>query len=143
MHHILSKRIEMPWLTLVAYCFGVLVIIGGMVGMGTDIELATSSPVSVATYCFSVMCVIWGVLICVATRLRYRGGLWFFGGAFLVGGALVGTVSILETQLRGWHYSSPVAFYIRIASCLIVGCILLFIGQRRHRRMSRDETPVA
>jgi hypothetical protein len=89
------------------------------------------------------MCVIWGVLIFVAKWFRYRGGLWFFGGAFLAGGALVGTVSIVETHLRGWHFDSPVAFYIRIASCWIVGGILLIIGQLRHRRKNQDERPVA
>jgi hypothetical protein len=143
MHHILSQRVEMSWLALIAYCFGILIIVGGIVGIGTDIELATSSTVSVANYLFGVMCVIWGVVICVATWSRYRGGLWFFGGAFLAGGALVGTISIVETHLRGGHFDSPVAFYIRIASCWIVGGVLLVIGQQRHRRKNRDERPVA
>jgi hypothetical protein len=123
----------------VVYCVGILVIVLGIAGIGTDIELATSSTVRVAKCSFDVTNMIWGILICVVTWFRYRGGLWFLCGALLAGFALVGTVSIVEAHLRGWHFDSPVTFYIKTASFWLVGVASLVIGQRRHRRKNRDE----
>ncbi len=139
-----TKRVELPWLTpLIAYCIGILAIIWGAVGLGRDNEMAAASTVKVAEYVFHVMGIIWGVLICVATWIRYRGGLWFAVGTFLVGGAFVGTASIVETHIRGWHFDSPVAFYTRIAACWVVGVAFLVTGHRRHCRKQQAQPPMA
>lgn len=138
-----TKRIEVPWLTpLIAYCIGVLAIMWGVVGLCTDNEMAATSTVRVAEYVSPIMGMIWGVLICVVTWLQYRGGLWSAVGAFLVGGAFVGTVSIVETHIRGWHFDSPVTFYTRIAACWVVGVAFLITGHRRHRRKQQARSPM-
>lgn len=138
-----TKRIEVPWLRpLIASCIGVLAVTWGVIGLGTGYGMAAVSSVKAAEYVFHIMGVIWGVLICVATWLRYRGGLWFAIGTLLVGGALVGTVSIVETHLRGWRFESPIAFYARIAACWIVGVAFLVMGHRRHRRKQQARPPM-
>jgi len=127
---------------LIAYCVGVLAIIWSADGLGTDNETAAASTVSVAKCLFPLVGIIWGVLICVATLLQYRGGLWTAVGAFLIGGALVGTVSIVETHIRGWHFNSPAAFCTRIAACWAVGVTFLVMGHRHHRRKQQELPPM-
>jgi hypothetical protein len=131
---LLTKRIEMSWLTLTAYCVGVLIIIAGAIRLRIDIVMGRVSLMLVARYLFGPMCMIWGVLICIATWFRYRGGLWSVVGAFLVGGAFLGTMSLAEARLRGWHYDSLVAFYVKNASCWAFGVAFLVLGHRRHRK---------
>lgn len=132
-----TKRIEARWLALIPYCIGVLLIGCGIVIFYKDSLVARTSLVRPAEFVLDAMCGIWGVLICLATLLKYRGGFWSIIGGFLVGGALVGTVSIVDTYLRGMQFDSPVVFYNRIISCWAIGVVLLVIGHQRHRRLNR------
>lgn len=104
-------------------------------------EQPQTSITPIADFVFIVSLFIVGLLIWTAIFFRYRGGFWSIAGAFLVAGALTGTVSIVESHIRGWQFN--VAFYARIASCWIVGVAFLLIGHRRHRRktMSGLKTP--
>ena len=137
MSPLLTKRIEMSWLTLIAYFTGVILIIFGLVGFRTEIELSKVSSVMFANYLFDAMCITLGILTCVVTRRQYRGGLLSFVGAIMVGGALVGTVSMLEAHTEGRYFNSPVLFYTRVALFWAIGSFLVVIGHLRHRRMKQ------
>lgn len=132
-----SKQIEAPWLALVSYGLGVFLICCGALYFYAHFSAVKGSPAKAADYVFAIVCGIWGVLIFLAALLKYRGGLWSVIGGFLVGGALTGTVSIVETLLRGMQFDSPVVFYNRIMSCWAIGVVLLLIGHQRHRRLNR------
>jgi len=107
--------------------------IRGAVGLRADIELATTWAV-IKLQVYHVMCMIWGVLICAATRFQYRGGLWSVAGAFLLGCALINSALIVEVQTRGLQLDSPVPFYTRTALLWVIGGVLAVIGHIRHRR---------
>lgn len=64
----------------------------------------------VTHYVFHVTLIIIGVLTCAAVRFRYGGGFWFISGVFLVGGAQVGIVSMVETAARGSPFTSTVLY---------------------------------
>jgi hypothetical protein len=115
------------------FIFGYLFISIGIINFWTDLK-QTPTPTLAANYVFDVVVIIYGLLIWTATRFQYRGGFWFIIGAFLVGGAFAGMVAIIETHMKGWHYKSPILFYSRIISCLLVGIVFLFIGHRRHKK---------
>jgi MFS family permease len=115
-----------------AYILGVLFFIIGVLTFWTGLEQGPSLPNPIASRVFDVALAIFGLITWVATWLRYGGGFWSIIGGFLVAGAFAGTVSIIETHMRGWHFNSPVAFYTRIAACWVVGSVFLFIGHRRH-----------
>jgi hypothetical protein len=140
-----TKRIEISWLTLIAYCLGTLVIIFGAVGLATDIESppVRSVPTVTAIYGTGPFLMIWGSLICVATRLRYHGGLWFLIGAFLIEGVFMGVVSIVEGHLRGWYYVAPLWLYTRLIIFGVVGCVFLVLGHRRHLRKKQMQPNTA
>jgi hypothetical protein len=120
---------------VIACILGGLFVIIGVVNFRTE-QLQTSIH-PIADFVFNVTFIIVGLLIWTATFFRYGGGFWSIAGAFLIAGAFAGTVSIVETHIRGGHYVSPAAFYTRIASCWIVGAIFLLIGHRRHRRKNQ------
>ena len=115
-----------------AYILGVLFVIIGAFNLWTDFAQRPTTPHPTDSYVFDVVFVIFGSLTWAATRFRYGGGFWSMIGGFLVAGAFAGTVSIIETHMRGWLYDSPVAFYIKIATCWVIGSILLFAGHWRH-----------
>ncbi len=117
---------------VIACILGGFFIIMGVIEFLDKKLQASNNPI--ADFVLNVGFIIVGVLIWLATFFRYSGGIWSIAGAFLVAGALAGTVSIVEIHLRGGHYDSPVSFYTRIASCWIIGVGFLLMGHRRHRR---------
>jgi hypothetical protein len=133
MHAFLTKRIEISWLKLIAYVIGIWMCVHGGLGFRADTELEKTWAV-MKDELFHVLFMIWGILICGATWLRYRGGLWSVAGAYLVGGALYDSVLIVQAHIHGWHFDSPVQFYIRVALLLVVGIVLAVIGHLRHCR---------
>ncbi len=116
----------------IAYIVGIGLIFFGVTDFRVALTSNTPSFNPFAGFVMDVTFFISGVLTCVWTRFRYGGGFWSIIGAFLVAGAFAGTVSMIETILRGEHYNSTVALYIRIAACWLVGIVFLFIGHRRH-----------
>jgi hypothetical protein len=118
---------------VIAYILGGFFVIMGSVNIRTE----ETSIHPIADCVLNVAFIIVGLLTWAATFFRYGGGFWSIVGVFLVVGAFAGTVSIVETHIRGWHYDSPVAFYIRIATCWIVGVVFLLMGHRRHRKKNQ------
>ena len=128
-------RIETPLLSLTAYTIGIILIICGDIFLYRDMTLlAAGSNVRLAQCMIESICVIWGGLLCLATRFRYRGGLWSIAGAFLVGSGLIRTVSIVETHALARQFSSPDTFYAGTSACWLIGATLLVVGHLRHRR---------
>ena len=117
-----------------AYILGIFFIIIGVLNLGTDLERKIASTHPITSYVFDAVFTLFGLFTWAATRFGYGGGFWSIIGAFLVGGAFAGTVSIVETQVRGGHYNSPISFYTRIVSCWVIGGIFLFIGHCRHSK---------
>jgi hypothetical protein len=95
-----TKRIEISWLELIAYVIGIWMCVHGALGFGADIELEKTWAV-MKDELFHVLFMIWGILICGAAWLRYRGGLWSVAGAYLVGGALYDSVLIVQAHKDG------------------------------------------
>jgi hypothetical protein len=119
---------------LLAYLFGLLFIGAGLVSLYGSVKQIAPKPASVADFVFGATTVVWGVLFCVATKMKYRGGFWFVIGIIFLGGAFIGSVSIVESLLRKWHFGSPMVFYSRVTFFWIFGSLFMVLGHRRHKR---------
>jgi hypothetical protein len=133
MHAFFTKQIGISWLKLIAYIIGIWMCVHGALGFCADTGLEKTWAV-MKDELFQVLLMIWGILICGAAWLRYRGGLWSVAGAYLVGGALYDSVLIVQAHIHGERFDSPVPFYIRVALLWVIGSVLAVIGHLRHRR---------
>lgn len=128
-----TNRNEIPWLKLIAYVVGIWLGVHGAIGLGTDFESATAWAV-IKQEAFHGVCMLWGVLVCVAARFRYRGGLWSVAGAFLLGAAVINSCLVVVVQVKGLELASPISFYFWTALLWATGGVLAVIGHLRHRR---------
>ena len=119
---------------VVAYTSGVALIFFAVLDLSVAIVLGEHQFLPFASRVFDVSFIICGVLICVATRLRYSGGFCFILGAIFVAGAITTTAAILEAYMRGEHFRNPISWYLRDAIFFGVGCSCLVLGHLRHRK---------
>ena len=132
----LTNRNEIPWLKLIACVAGVWLCVLGASGLRTDF----ASPMTWAVIkdqAFHGICILWGVLVWVATWFRYQGGFWSVAGAFLLGGALINSALLVVVQIKGLELASPVPFYVRTALLWVAGGVLAVIGHLRHRQKKK------
>jgi hypothetical protein len=126
-----------------AYVLGILFVMIGILNFWNDFEQRQVLHTPIASFVFDLVFIFFGFFTWATMRFQYGGSFWSIVGAFLVGGAFAGTISIFETHIRGGQYSSPSAFYARIVSCWVVGGILLFIGHRRHTKKKQVLSKIA
>jgi len=113
---------------------------GFLVEMGFSVESSSGKNSSsvVLGYVIGAVFVICGVLLCLAVRLHYGGGLWSFLGVAFVAAAILRAAFMLDVFLRGSHFlSSPFMFYSTVAAFWGIGCYCLVWGHMRHHRKKK------
>ena len=118
-----------------AYIFGIALLLIGIVSFGIQIESGNTSPRPLLGYVLAVVFIICGALTCLATRLRYGGGLWSIMGLNFVGFGTLGIASMLEAHLHGTPWTFPVVFYVRVTVFMVGGFVFLVLGQMRRQRI--------
>jgi hypothetical protein len=129
----------MQYKRVISYIVGTLLFVFGVAGLGIEIELGNaSSDGFVIGFVMPAISVACGVLIYIATWLRYGGGLWFVFGVAAIGIALMATVGLIGIYLQGQHLQSVVASYSRMGAAWIIGAFCLAMGHIAHRKNRRS-----
>jgi hypothetical protein len=123
-----------------SYFLGIALLFFGVLCLGDTFQLALPSPVIFNTYVSGTTYIVCGAFICIATRLRYGGGLWFVFGVIFVSMALTATVALFEIYVRTKHLKNPDASNLRIGTLWVIGVFCLAMGHLRHRKM-RESSP--
>jgi hypothetical protein len=126
-----------------SYFVGAALLAFGVIGLGIEIELAQASSSRFDFYVLDSMCIAWGTLICIATLLRYGGGLWFAFGVILVGMAIYATIGLFRVYLLGEHLVSPTTSYSRTGVVWVIGVFCLVMGHIAHRKTRRSQPNTA
>jgi 4-hydroxybenzoate polyprenyltransferase len=91
-------------------------------------------------FCGVIVC--WGVILILTTYRHYRGGIWTYLGAVLIGLSMIFAALAVDGHFTG---GAPVMVYVLIlmavAFVFLLGCGSLFAGQIRHRRKCGESPP--
>jgi hypothetical protein len=91
-------------------------------------------------FCGVIVC--WGVILILTTYCHYRGGIWTYLGAVLIGFSM-----ILAALTVDGHLTSCAPFIVfvitlaTVAFLFILGCCGLVAGQIQHRRKCGESPP--
>jgi hypothetical protein len=121
-----------------SYFAGILLLVFGGISLGIDIELAQAPSSSSGHYVLDIMCIGYATLICVATLLRYGGGLWFVFGVISSGLAIHVTVSLFRMYLRDEQLRDPFTSYSRTAEVWVFAVFCLVMGHIAHRKKRKS-----
>ena len=123
-----------------AYLFGVALLFFGMVGLVNQFELGSTSHDSFSSYLLAVVFIISGAFTCIATRMKFRGGILTVLGFNFIGFGFIGIASIVESRLQDSNWIFSRAFYFRVIAFCIIGFVCLVLGLMRTQKNDRKET---
>ena len=91
-------------------------------------------------FCGVIIC--WGVILVSATYSHYRGGIWAFLGAVLVGFSMIFAAFMVDVHFTGG--TTVMAYVIALSAdafVFLLACGSLVAGHMRHRRKRGGSPP--
>jgi len=137
---------------VVAYLLGAFLIGWGLWCFGyellypeqtvKDAEAANKALYIYAPNMFCGVIIFWGVILVLTTYRHYRGGIWTYLGAVLIGLSMIFAALTVDGYLIGGTRFEVLFTSLAIALfVLLLGCYSLVAGQIRHRRKQRESQP--
>jgi hypothetical protein len=113
-----------------------------------DAEAANNALIVYAPNMFCAVIICWGAILISAASHRYRGGIWTYLGAVLIGLSMILIALSADFYLTGIVHSRRNGGAEILIICLAVaififllGCYSLVAGHIRHSRIQRESPP--
>ena len=147
-----SFRLVRP---VVAYLLGAFLVGWGLWCFGYEllypaqtVSEAEKANKALFIYAPNMICgviVCWGVILILTNYRHYRGGIWTYLGAVLIGLSMIFGALAVDGYLTGMAHSREnirvevlIIWLAVVAFVLLLGCYSLVGGHIRHRRIQRE-----